>query len=214
MKNALKGFVALAAVSVTLGAGSAAQAAMIDFGVVASGGTISYMGGTLQSSMAIDLDGAALKVSQVSPTDASGLAIGDLIGLSPTTINYASGLGSLKTDVVKSWTDALGSFTETLNTVVSIDRAAKNAITITLGGTITGPGFASVPAELILSATQAGGPHNVISASLTNTSFSGTTTTGSTPEPSTWVMMALGFVGLGYAAVRRSSKNRSAVAIS
>jgi len=33
------------------------------------------------------------------------------------------------------------------------------------------------------------------------------------PEPSTWVMMALGFVGLGYAAVRRSSKDRSALAI-
>jgi hypothetical protein len=35
----------------------------------------------------------------------------------------------------------------------------------------------------------------------------------SVPEPSTWVMMALGFVGLGYAAVRRNSKDRSALAI-
>jgi hypothetical protein len=38
-------------------------------------------------------------------------------------------------------------------------------------------------------------------------------TTSNVPEPSTWVMMALGFVGLGYTAVRRRSKNRSAVAI-
>jgi PEP-CTERM motif len=33
-------------------------------------------------------------------------------------------------------------------------------------------------------------------------------TTSSIPEPSTWAMMMLGFAGLGYAAVRRSSKSR------
>ena len=33
------------------------------------------------------------------------------------------------------------------------------------------------------------------------------------PEPSTWAMMALGFAGLGYAAFRRNSKDRSALAI-
>ena len=38
-------------------------------------------------------------------------------------------------------------------------------------------------------------------------------TVANVPEPSTWVMMALGFVGLGYAAVRRGSKDRSALAI-
>jgi hypothetical protein len=32
------------------------------------------------------------------------------------------------------------------------------------------------------------------------------------PEPSTWVMMALGFIGLGYAAARRSSKDKAALA--
>jgi hypothetical protein len=35
----------------------------------------------------------------------------------------------------------------------------------------------------------------------------------SVPEPSTWAMMLLGFIGLGYAALRRSSKDRSAVAV-
>ena len=33
------------------------------------------------------------------------------------------------------------------------------------------------------------------------------------PEPSTWAMMVLGFAGLGYAAFRRNSKDRVAVAI-
>ena len=33
------------------------------------------------------------------------------------------------------------------------------------------------------------------------------------PEPATWAMMLLGFVGLGYAAVRRGKKGRSALAI-
>ena len=38
-------------------------------------------------------------------------------------------------------------------------------------------------------------------------------TVANVPEPSTWVMMALGFVGLGYATVRRRSKDRSALAV-
>jgi PEP-CTERM motif len=37
--------------------------------------------------------------------------------------------------------------------------------------------------------------------------------TTSIPEPSTWIMMALGFAGLGYAAVRRSAKDKVAIAI-
>jgi hypothetical protein len=41
----------------------------------------------------------------------------------------------------------------------------------------------------------------------------GTVTTSEVPEPSTWVMMALGFAGLGYAAVRRNSKDKAALAI-
>jgi hypothetical protein len=41
----------------------------------------------------------------------------------------------------------------------------------------------------------------------------GTVTTSTVPEPSTWVMMMLGFAGLGYAAVRRGSKDKAALAI-
>jgi hypothetical protein len=35
------------------------------------------------------------------------------------------------------------------------------------------------------------------------------TTTGGTPEPSTWAMMMLGFAGLGYAAFRRNTNGRA-----
>jgi hypothetical protein len=41
----------------------------------------------------------------------------------------------------------------------------------------------------------------------------GSVTTSSIPEPSTWMMLALGFAGLGYAAVRRSAKDKAALAI-
>ena len=37
--------------------------------------------------------------------------------------------------------------------------------------------------------------------------------TSTVPEPATWVMLALGFAALGYAAVRRSAKDKAALAI-
>ena len=39
------------------------------------------------------------------------------------------------------------------------------------------------------------------------------TTSTAVPEPSTWVMLTLGFAGLGYAVIRRSSKDRKELAI-
>lgn len=188
----------------TLGASSAAQAGVIDFGVVALGGTISYTGSRLQFSTALDLDGSTLRVSSVGTGDGSGLISGDAVSISPTDIDYGSGAGPLTTDVVKSWTDSLGTFTETLTTVDAIDRSTRNAITVTLGGTLTGPGFSAQPVSFILSANQAGGPGNTVATSLTNT-----TAALSTPEPSTWVMMAFGFGALGYAASRRRKTNIS-----
>jgi hypothetical protein len=38
----------------------------------------------------------------------------------------------------------------------------------------------------------------------------GSVITSGVPEPSTWAMMALGFIGLGYAAFRRNAKGRAA----
>jgi hypothetical protein len=94
-------------------------------------------------------------------------------------------------------------FTETLNTVVSIDRTEKNAISVTFGGTISDTShlFNGDTVSLILQANQAKGPGGVVSAAITNTS------TSAVPEPSTWVMMGLGFAALGYAASRGRKTN-------
>ena len=205
---------ALGAAAIATLASSAASAAVktIDFGVGALGGDpgISFSGGaTLDQSTAFDLDGALLIVTSVGANDDSGLAVynpsnppttPDTVDIAPTNIDYGSTPGSLGTDIVKSWSANGDDFTETLKTVLSIDRSTNNAITVVLSGTLTDTSgdFTNSPAFLILSANQAqnGG---AISVALTNTS----TLSGGAPEPSTWVMMALGFGALGYAAVRR-----------
>jgi hypothetical protein len=46
---------------------------------------------------------------------------------------------------LERWTGTAGLFTETLTTVASIDRTVANAITVTLDGTVTGPGSSAVP---------------------------------------------------------------------
>jgi hypothetical protein len=213
-----------AVVIATTGASSAAQAAVIDFGVAALGGTITYSGGgTLDKSSSLDLDNALLIVTNTGAGDQSGLTVFPT-GTHNTVllthpVNYGSGTGTVNTpivggDIFKTWTGfvngALDNFVETLHTVTEINRNTANAITVTLSGTVTDSQgiFKGTAATLILSANQVGGPGATVSSAITNTSI-----TKGIPEPSTWVMLALGFVGLGYAAIRRSSKDRSAVSV-
>jgi PEP-CTERM motif len=202
----------VAAVIATVGANSAAQAAVIDFSAVAlcpaTCTGVSYTGANLGLSTAIDLDASTWIVALVKPADASGLASGDPITIDPHAFSFGTINGSvdftLATPLVKAWDGANGHFTETLDTLTEVLRGV-NQIGFTLTGSITGGTFAGSPASMVINFTQAGGPGNVVSASLTNTS--------SVPEPATWVMMGLGFAALGYAAVRRSSKDRAAVAM-
>jgi PEP-CTERM motif len=209
-----------AAFIATVGAGSAAQAGVIDFAVSVVDGMESFSGPTLNASTAFNFDGSTLIVSSLGNGDQSGLenfktgiTVNDVVTLSPTDVMYGAGTGSapLATDVVKSWTGIVDGaqdvFTETLTNVASINRATANAITVVLTGTVSDADgtFKSVPIDFIFNANQAGGPGHSIGASFTNTT--------TVPEPSTWVMMALGFVGLGYAAVRRSAKDKAAFAI-
>ena len=213
----MKRFVpALAAAFIaTIGASSVAHAALINFGVsVLDGAALGYTSGsTLDASTAFNFDGAALLVSSVGAGDDSGLTAfpgaHDTVGLSPTDIMYDS--GTLGAPVVKSWTGVnstgLDTFTETLTTVDSINRLTHNAITVSLSGTVTDANglFTDTPVHFILSANQVAGPNTAIVAGFTNTTV--------IPEPSTWVMLALGFAGLGYAAVRRSAKDKAAIAV-
>ncbi len=199
----------------TLGASSAAQAAVINFGVAAvTGADLSYTSpSTLNASTAFNFDGSPLLVVSIGPGDASGLTpfpgANNSVTLSPTDIVYGMTAGPLGSDVTKSWSNASGtdSFTETLTTVKEIDRDTPDAITVTLTGTLTDTAglFTDAPVEFILSANQVRGPGTAIIAGFTNTT--------TVPEPATWVMLALGFAGLGYVGVRRNAKDKVAMAV-
>jgi hypothetical protein len=205
-----------AAFIAAVGAGSAAQAAVINFGVSAiTGNDLSYTSGsTLDLSTAFDFGASPLAVTSIGPGDASGLTAltfpttaNMFVTLTPTDIEY--GTGTLGAPVVKSWTGSTGDkFMETLTAVSAINRATKDAITVTLTGTVSDSAgiFVKSPVEFIMQANQVGGPGTSIIAGFTNTSTT-------IPEPSTWVMLGLGFAGLGYAAVRRSAKDRATLAI-
>lgn len=206
----------------TTGVSSAAHAAMVDFGVAPLGGTITFGGGArLDTSSKLDLDHALLIVTNLGVGDDSGLSVfpggADNTVTLTQPIDYGSGNGAVNTriiggDILKKWTGLVGgqpdSFTETLSTVSHIDRATPNAITVVLRGTLadTLGMFVNSPTELILSANEVAGPHGAISVAITDTSLA-----SGIPESSTWLMMALGFIGLGYAAVRGASKDRLAV---
>lgn len=209
-----------AAMIVALAASSAAQAAIISFGFGAFDGSIDYTGTSLDVSTALDLDQAFLLVMEVNPSHSSGLAVLDQVKISaltsPTSSNiiygFGTGPGPLGADVILSWPLGAGpgtdTFTETLTTVKSIDRSTPNEIGVTLAGTLTDTKglFTDSPALLMLHATQDLRSEFPI-VTFTNTSG----LTPSIPEPSTWVMMVLGFVALGYAASRRRKANLAAL---
>jgi hypothetical protein len=216
---------ALGAVMIaTFVASSAAEAAMINFGVASADGAVTYTGTSLDVSTALDLDGATLLVLEKNSTDASGLPLFSTVSLSAATsppsshILYGSGTGpgSLGAVVTLSWTATVGPdvgdvFTETLTSIVAISRTLADTIGVTLTGTVSDVDglFSDTPVLFSLTANQAGGAGQTISSSFTDT----TSTTPAIPEPSTWVMMALGFVGLGYAAIRRGKANRALLSI-
>ena len=205
-----------AALILALGASSGADASVVDFAVTAFGNSITYSGASLDQSISLDLDQAPLVVTGVNPGDSSGLAMFDEVQLAtvppPTgsvilygdTTPVPPGGRPLGADVILSWTVGAGSskdtFTETLTTVLSINRATTDEIGLQLSGMLsdTGGVFSDSPVLLALTANQAGGPGETTSASFTNTSA-----VSAIPEASTWVMMGLGFAALGYVGSRR-----------
>jgi hypothetical protein len=202
-----------AAVIATLGVSSAAQASFIDFDFRALGGSIIHDGTSLSDSTFLDLDGATELVTSVGNGhgDDSGLkAFVDAITLTGATtatldnaIIYGSTPGPLEVDVILSWPmvapPGVDTFVETLTTVTEIDTNKKdpNFIGVTLTGTLTDSKglFNGSPVELSFVAAQT--PGNLPSVAFSNA------TTSPIPEPSTWVMMTLGFGALGCAAFCR-----------
>ena len=94
---------------------------------------------------------------------------------------------------------------------MSINRTEADQIGLVLTGTVIGGegNFFDAPVLLSLTANQALGT-GTISSSFTNAT-AGTTPT--IPEPSTWVMMAVGFGALGCAAFRQRKANGAVVSI-
>jgi hypothetical protein len=208
MKSAFAATLGAAAL-VTVGASSAAQAAIVNFGFGAFDGSIQYTGTSLGDSTALDLDQSFLVVMEINAGDASGLALFDEVSLTAPTapssseIIYGSTPGPLVADVILSWTAGTDTFTETLTAVKSIvtmPSVNPNFIAVSLTGTLTDTGgvFTDSPVLLMFTANQAGGAGQTVTVSFTNTSR-----VSSIPETSTWAMMALGFGALVYAASRR-----------
>ncbi len=204
-----------AALIATLGVSSAAQASVVSFDFSAYNGSIIHNGTSLSDSTYLDVDDAAEVVTSVGngQGDDSGLQEGDAITLTGATtppfnnaIIYGSGPGPLGADVILSWPTVappgVDTFVETLTTVTAIDTNPKDPdfIGVTLTGTLTDSEghFKASPVELSFVATQTPG-------NLPSVAFSNATT--AIPEPSTWVMMTLGFGALGYATSRRRKAN-------
>jgi hypothetical protein len=198
-----------------VGTGSGARAGVrprvIDFAAAAIGGSVSTNTPDAPGSTSLDLDSSALTVTNVGADDASGLAVGDTITVSPTNIVYGIPLfGPLSPPLVVSWTDSLGAFQETFDD--RMKNAGDSLVQIVSIGTITGPG-ASGGAEIQLIADSGPFTSAIGVLLLDNSGEQGVASTPpAIPEPSTWVLMLAGFAGLGYFGYKASRGTGSAAA--
>ena len=108
---------------------------------------------------------------------------------------------SVGSTIVVSFDIGGDAYSDTMKVEVGGIVRSGNEVLLTALGELMGPGAGPNSSELDLTFNQAGGAGHTITAS-------GTYATNAVPEPSTWAMMALGFIGLGYTAFRRSAKNR------
>jgi hypothetical protein len=183
---------AAAAFAAAMFAGSVQAATIqIDFGLIPIGGTPSFTGASLDTSTAFDFGGGSYMVNQIGPGDQSTLALSNTVSL--TNLSYGSGTaGTLTSDLIKTWTTASGTFTETLTSFIA-NRGTPNALTLVLAGTLLGPGGIDQPAFAILNANEVGGPGNAVDWSLTNTS----SLVATTPLPAALPLFASVLTGLG-----------------
>jgi PEP-CTERM motif len=139
--------------------------------------------------------GAPLEVTTIM-ADNTGLVSGQSITLTnpmPLTLGAT---------FVKSWTTALGTFTEDL-TVTSV-TTGTTSLGIDATGMITettvtsGPALTPAPAFYSAAYTQNAGPGSQI-----NGSFNNSSTPPAIPEPTSVALLGIGLLGLGFATAKR-----------
>ncbi|WP_337173370.1 PEP-CTERM sorting domain-containing protein [Paludisphaera sp.] len=182
------------ALALTLGLGSSANADSIGFNaseITADGDPLGPIDGATVFTFATDLFGPDTQVTVDNPTGIfASIAEGTEIASSVLDLAAAGG----EADPYLTLTLNQYSF---LATGLISDLFENNGRLITFTGVINGPpGFDPLAAEFVISFTQAGGPGNTIS-------YSGTLATAVIPEPTSVAMLAIGGLGLAFAARRR-----------
>lgn len=184
-----------AALAVSFGFGAAAKADSIGFDaddVTADGSPTNPLNGATLFTFATTAFGSDTQSTVDNPTGIfAGIASGTEIASTTLDLNAAGGEAS------PYLTLSLNSY-NFLATTLTSDVFQDDGRLINFKGVITGPpGFTPLAAVFVISFTQAGGPGNTIS-------YTGTLATAVIPEPASVVMMAVGGLGLVFAARRRA----------
>lgn len=187
--------VAAAVTAAALLGAAEAPAAMITGSVPlvpSAGNTITYTttNGTLSGATSLTFATSAIEVLNPGTGDLVVLTAGTPGTLVPGTVTVGS-----------SNTISVGGFTFTFTGgAFGGNSLTPNAVAFqSTTGTLSGGGFDDTPAVLIISANQAGGPGNDVSAALTIASLQ------SVPEPASLALAGVAVAGLAVRRLRRKT---------